>query len=29
MRWAFMKQPRDLEPIYPAIPEGTDILLSH
>lgn len=29
MRWAFMKQPRDLEPIYARIPEGTDILISH
>ena len=29
MRWAFMKQPRDLEPVYAAIPSGIDILVSH
>ena len=29
MRWAFMKEPRDLEPIYAAIPSGIDILVSH
>jgi 3',5'-cyclic AMP phosphodiesterase CpdA len=29
MRWAFMKQPRDLEPVYAAIPGGTDVLVSH
>lgn len=29
MRWAFMKEPRDLEPVYAAIPEGIDILVSH
>jgi hypothetical protein len=29
MRWAFMKQPRDLEPVYSAIPDGVDILVSH
>ena len=29
MRWAFMKQPRDLEPVYAAIPDSTDILVSH
>jgi Icc-related predicted phosphoesterase len=29
MRWAFMKKPSELEPIYAAIPEETDILVSH
>ena len=29
MRWAFMKEPRDLEPVYAAIPSGIDILVSH
>lgn len=29
MGWAFMKQPRDLEPAYAAIPGGKDILVSH
>ncbi len=29
MRWAFMKEPRDLEAIYATIPNGTDILVSH
>jgi len=29
MRWAFMKEPRDLEPFYAAIPGSTDILVSH
>jgi hypothetical protein len=29
MRWAFMKEPRDLEQVYAAIPEGTHIVVSH
>jgi hypothetical protein len=29
MRWAFMKPPSDLERVYAAIPEGTDVLVSH
>ncbi len=29
MRWAFMKTPSELDPIYAAIPEGIDILVSH
>src|SRR5207245_6582596 len=29
MYWAFMKKPRDLEPVYAAIPVGTDIPISH
>ena len=29
MRWAFMKHPADLEVVYAAIPEGTDVLVSH
>jgi hypothetical protein len=29
MRWAFMKQPSDLEHVYAAIPDGIDILVSH
>ena len=29
MRWAFMKDPRDLEPVYAAIPDGIDVLVSH
>jgi Calcineurin-like phosphoesterase len=29
MRWAFMREPRDLERVYAAIPDGIDILVSH
>jgi 3',5'-cyclic AMP phosphodiesterase CpdA len=29
MRWAFMKRPSDLEYVYAAIPDNTDILVSH
>jgi len=29
LRWAFMKQPNDLERVYAAIPDAVDILVSH
>lgn len=29
MRWAFMKEPRELERVYAAIPDGVDVLVSH
>lgn len=29
MQWAWMKEPHDLKPIYDAIPEGIDVLVSH
>lgn len=29
MRWAFMRQPRDLVAAYAAIPDSVDILVSH
>jgi Icc-related predicted phosphoesterase len=29
MQWAFMKEPRALEQVYAAIPEDSDVLVSH
>jgi 3',5'-cyclic AMP phosphodiesterase CpdA len=29
LRWAFMKDPSDLERVYAAMPDGTNILVSH